>query len=98
MKKINKINLLFLTYIFIANLYFATSLKFSGAEAYLQTGLLAYIKWMILGSLLNIGYLIPITMLSSKFQFVALPLMVFAVLVNVTIYSNPKHLVIYDIL
>ena len=60
--------------------------------------MIAYIKWMILGFLLNIGYLVPITKLSRKFQLVALPLMVFAALVNATIYKNPKHLVSYDIL
>jgi len=98
MKKINKLSLLSIVYIFIASLFFVISLKFSGAEAYHHTGVTAYIKWMILGFLLNIGYLIPITKLGSRYQLVTLPLMVFAVLVNATIYSNPKHLVIYDIL
>jgi hypothetical protein len=85
-------------YFLISSLYFVTSLKFSGAEAYLYTGILAYLKWSFLSVLLNIGFLIQFFKPTGWTQILAIPLMLIATFVNWLVYTNPKSFITYDIL
>lgn len=91
-------NLFLVVYILVSTLFFVISLKYSGAEAYHSTGILAYLKWSILSVLLNIGFLIQFLKPRGRVKILAIPFMLLAIIVNWLIYTNPKNFFTYDIL
>jgi hypothetical protein len=88
----------FMTYIVASSVFFVVSLKISGAEAYHQTGFAAYFKWAILSLVLNVGFLIQFLKPIGWKKVVAIFFMLFALTMNVMIYTNPKSWVLYDLL
>lgn len=95
MMKANKKNFTIQIYLILSIVYFVISFKFSGAEAYHTTGIVAYIKWSILGLLVNIGYVILLIFNSKKFQLALAPLMILAIYSNILIYQNTQKSILY---
>ncbi len=85
-------------YLVIAIMFFNISLKLSGSEAYHSTGIVAYLKWTILGFLLNTGYVISATRIGITFPFITLLLMNLAPIINILIFTNPKDDIFYNVL
>ena len=88
-------NIIIKIYLALAIVYFVFSLKFSGAEAYHTSGVTAYIKWSILGLLVNIGYVLLSVFSSRKIQFAIALLMILATFINLLIYQNPQNSIFY---
>ena len=95
MTKAKKKNFIIQIYLILAIVYFVFSFKFSGAEAYHTTGVVAYIKWSILGLLVNIGYVLLSIFSSKKIQLALAPLMILAIYSNILIYQNPQKSILY---
>lgn len=89
MTKAKNKNFIIQIYLILAIVYFVFSFKFSGSEAYHTTGVVAYIKWSILGLLVNIGYVLLSIFSSRKIQLAFAPLMILAIYSNILIYQNP---------
>ena len=85
-------------YLVIATLFFITSLKFSGAEAYHHSGITAYLKWAMISALLNVGFFIQFLRPMGWTKIVAILLMVLATIINFVVYSNPNNWILYDLL
>jgi hypothetical protein len=98
MNKTIKNDLALFFYMLISTIFFVVSFKYSGAEAYHKSGLTSYLKWSILSLILNTGFFIQSFKPTGWIKALTIPLMLIAILVNWLIYTNPKDLVIYDIL
>lgn len=95
MTKAKKKNFIIQIYLILAIVYFVFSFKFSGSEAYHTTGVVAYIKWSILGLLVNIGYVFLSIFSSKRIQLALAPLMILAIYSNILIYQNPQKSILY---
>lgn len=98
MNRVSKYNLTLFFYMLVSTMFFVASLKFSGTEAYLYTGILAYLKWSIISLILNVGFIFQYFKPKGWIKAFTIPLMFFATFVNWLIYANPKNFIIYDIL
>ena len=87
-----------MSYILVSSIFFVVSLKISGAEAYHQSGFAAYLKWAILSLMLNVGFFIQFLNPTGWKKVVGFSFMLIALTVNVTIYTNPRSWVLYDLL
>ncbi len=96
--KIRGTNTTAVLYLICSSFYFGVSLKWSGAEAYHNTGLLTFLKWVIIGGVVNFSFLTPVLSVRGFNRLVLILFMPLAMTVNLIVSSNPQNRLFYDLL
>jgi len=70
---------------------FVISMKYSGSEAFFHSGTITYVKWGILGGLINIGFMLSVKSWGKRHYLLTIFLMVGAIVINIII-STKKNI------
>jgi hypothetical protein len=98
--KILKKQIIFLNSITFVGLVvcFVVSMKYSGTEAFFHSGPLTYVKWGVLGALVNIGFILKAKSWGERHYFLTTFLMIGGIGINIIISTKINFENWYNIL